>query len=1268
MRCALAVLGLWAFTPGCKNAAPGDEDPPISMDGEPDAGGSDGGVNPDGGPVDGGPQTSDGVGFIDYTLPSADMEAVPLNARVIVAFTEVLEATSVSATSLTLSENGMALEGAVSHDAATHTLSFVPARPFTADSLVTVAVSTGLRTVTGRSLPAPHVFVFSVGKERDTTPPTVLTTLPLDNAAGVAPTRPVYVITFREPMDPRSLTAESLRFEQVLGANPAAPLSGVISYEPRTQSVYFRTSPAPAPGAHVTGALSTQAKDLAGNALVAAYSFSFAVTASRDTSPPRVLGTLPVSQTVGVAVRYAPFTVSFDEPLRPESVTTDSVYLEEQNEAGTQAVRRVAGTVRYDDARLQAAFSPSAPLKYQTRYRGRARAVEDLAGNPLGVFNGFDFITELPPAPPTVRGAVPAPDMRFVSLGGPLRVSFDRPLDPATVNAASFGVEGVNGLVNYEASTNTVVFRPVPPFAPATDYTVTVKDVRTPQGASLASPFTYALRTVASRTKVSADLPGQPSLPAFATGPLGTLAVWSVDTGTSIQVRAAFDTGAGFADSTVLGEAGANTLPPEVSSWGNRFIISWSDAWALGKRVMLFDGTSFTSVTPNVSGDLFGLGNNLYVLNGKTFRVLNGTQWTEVHTSPNLGSPILSLLLNGDSILVSSGWGTSPEVAVVFDGARWSESSVTSNVDAQYIRVGTRFGRAWVSSRGTEFALFNPDTHQWSAPELISSTQASSVRIASDGNTITAVFGASSGLFGADRVNGTWQPAVLLESIPVRELWALVRHHGNSVALWSSTATQLHAAAQTGGSWASASKGVVTTGANRVRDVRAAGDDLLVLTERNNVDNSAYEIWGTALTSQGWRPSVRLRGMEKAGARLAMQGARVGAVFAAPGLVALRAYLGSGQWEESHPLVTPELVGSVRNPSVHFAADGHGAAAWEQFEAGAWSILLAEFDGTAWHEPVRVARGGSRPRVAVDDNLAVVAYLHPGTTGNVEAWMVTHEAGVPGTPLKLDSVAATYANADLALTHGASGFMAVWGDLEIRSAQSVDGQTWSAPVTASPRAVSGGSATRLRLVVPGTSFAVSVQRGGSSLSASVHAGGAWQTRADATASNTAPDFAADASTVMLLTGFENEFRYLVHNGTAWSAQRTLSSPADGKGLLAASPQGLRLHTGMSWWKWSGSEWVKEATQVSRPHATGSLRCDTKGCGLATGPVFGTPVNLALSYAPGTSAFQQGASPHEPSQPVIDGSVSWDFAAGSYRATWLQPAQQGVHALHASTGL
>ncbi|QSQ12005.1 Ig-like domain-containing protein [Myxococcus landrumensis] len=1279
MRWALCVLGLMVFTPGCKDSTPNDNAPPDDA-GQTDAGGSDGGPTPpdggreptgDGGVGDGGSQPSEALGFIDYVLPASDAEAVARNAHVIVGFTEALDATTVNEDVLTVWENGVSLQGTLAHDATTRTLAFTPARPFTADALVTVVVSSLLRSATGKSLEVPHHSLFTVGFASDTSPPSVVSVKPLLGVTDVPSTWPVYVLTFSEPMDPSTLTADSLQFEQQLGSNPASPLSGTYSYDAASQSVYFRVSPPPAPGARVTCTLSTKAKDLAGNSLIREYTHTFLVALSRDTLAPRVQATLPEASAVGVAARQAPLLVRFSEPLRPESITPDRLFLEELNEDGTQVVRRVPGTLRYDDARLQVGFTPHAPLKYQTRYRGQVRLVEDLAGNRLVPFEGFGFVTELQPSPPRVVEATPAPDTRFVPLSGPLRVRFDRPLDRASITPETVSVAGVTGVANYESSTNTVAFRQLSPFAPATEYTMTVKDVRTPQGVSLASPFTYTIRTVAPGVRVSAGSPGQAGVPVFATGPLGTLAVWNENTGTGVQVRASLNRGAGFGESLLVGEGSSMKQSPQVAAWDQRFIVGWSDPALTVDAVALFDGTAFTPVTPGIRGRLFGFGNTLYAYDSDSgaFRVRSGEQWLEV-TRKDLGtSP--TLLSNAGALLFMSGPDSFEDVTTIFDGVQWVHSgAVGTSVEKQYILVGDSFGRAWSNSEGTWFSLFNRTTRAWGPTEFITSSQARNLRIASDGNTVTALFIRSDELTAAVRVNGEWQALVRLpDSGPTPLPVAMVSYQGNYTGLLSaSSSSQLRFITQVGGSWTSVTRGVVATGMNAVLETRAVGNEVLVLMRKNGPVSTTHEVWATALTPQGWQPSVQLRGAESTPVVSHRVGDQVNVSYVAPGQLSARGYQGGGQWGAATQMVTPPLVGGVREAVVDFSPDGAGAAAWEQFDGGVWSLFLAEYDGEVWHQPVRLGPVGSKVRVAVDGDRVVVAYLKPSTTtGQMDIWAVSYVAGVLGTPVKLDSVTGT--DPDLVLVHGASGFMVAWGQWEIRSALSVDGTTWSTPQLAAERTSSTLHWQYTRLIPSGASFVLSTKREGGTLNIlRMYTSGVWLPRVEPVLRTGIYDLVATDSTVMVMAPLASEFRYMVHNGVAWSNENTVASPGDGQGLMAVSPSGIRMHTDVSWWRWTGTEWLKEATRVSRPSPLGDLRCDAKGCGLVTGPGFGGETDLSLSYASGTRSFWRGAVPHEGPFPVQPRSVTWDFAGSTYRVTWRQAVAPGMTALHASTKL
>ncbi|WP_248541993.1 Ig-like domain-containing protein [Myxococcus fulvus] len=1262
------ILALWLGVTACKDAE--SEAPPVEAgDAGADAGRPDEG-SPDAHVPDGGEPTSEGVGFIDYTLPMREAERVPRNTRIHVAFVDSLEASSVGPGSLTVTENGVEVAGTVTHDATTRSLAFVPLRPFTVDSLVTVSVPTTLRTTTGDSLPAPYVFRFSVGVEADTKAPTVTSSTPEYNLGAVPVGYPVYSLTFDEQMDPRTLTAETLRFEQKLGDSPAALLTGSLTYEPATRTAWFRVSPLPAPGAFVTGTISSQAKDLAGNALASPFSYSFILLIDADRRVPRLVTTLPARQETGVLVRIPSIEGGFDEPLLPSTVNAESFVVEEMDAEGAKPVRRVQGTVRYDDRRLAARFTPAAPLAYQTRYRVSVEGVQDLAGNTLSMLssNSFWFVTELQPAQPLVTGVLPAADARFISRDGALRVSFDRPLDPASVNAAAFSVAGHTGLVNYEDSTRTAVFRPVPPLAPATDYSLTVKDVRTPQGQPLAAPFTSSFRTVDTSTQVSGATAGQPGGLVFATGPTGTLAVWSEDTGEGTQVRAALDSGGGFGESRLLGVTTSATVTPRVVAWDNRFAVSWPDGTGINNRVVSFDGTTLASVGPNTRGRPFSAAGRLFMLDLTLIRALSGSEWAEVFTIGTLGSNP-TFLHNGALGLIASTPGSNPRVDVIYDGVQWAQSSFSSRADVDYLRLGDTFVRAWVSDRGTEFARFDRATRQWGAAELISTSRSEAVKLATDGQVLTAVYIHANGFpYAADRVGGVWQPEVRLAESSVAQLWGVARSHGAFVALWTANVStnQLRATSQTGGSWSSPTTATVVTGMSRVRDLRLQGEDLLVLTETGSA-TANHQVWGTALTPQGWRPAVLLRDSAAGRASFIPMGSSQGVTFVAPGQLTVRPYQGAGEWGDARALTAAKPTGAVRESSVDFLADGRGVAVWEQFDAGEWSVFLAEFDGASWKPPVRVARPARKPRVSVHEGRSVVAYQQAATGGKLDVRVVDYEAGQLGTAVLLESVTATQLH--LAMDETGGGFLVAWGIADARTSYSADGRTWSAPATTLPPDTRNNwQLDRLEVDAVGGQLVVTARRYINAL-ARASTGGIFQDVYESLTTTDDEQHVVHGNTLMLVEGRAHQIGWRAFDGESWRLRSTDIPGLGGYALVSPSPQGLRLYTGAAWFRWDGSDWVHVATGSSPPGTGGSrMACDARGCGAVAVASQDSVDSLRLSYAVGTGPFGAGGAPGPSLSGVQFGSATMDFEAGTYRLTWRQLLEDRVPVLNASTRL
>ena len=115
----------------------------------------------------------------------------------------------------------------------------------------------------------------------DTTPPTVLSNDPLTSATGEATTTAISA-TFSEPMAPLTLTAATFSVKQ-----GATEIPGSVTYFDNTVS--FSPTADLALNTTYTATVSTGAKDLAGNALGAAHTWSFTTDSTAPSGPAPVL-------------------------------------------------------------------------------------------------------------------------------------------------------------------------------------------------------------------------------------------------------------------------------------------------------------------------------------------------------------------------------------------------------------------------------------------------------------------------------------------------------------------------------------------------------------------------------------------------------------------------------------------------------------------------------------------------------------------------------------------------------------------------------------------------------------------------------------------------------------------------------------------------------------------------------------------------------------------------------------------------------------------
>ena len=215
------------------------------------------------------------------TDPAGGATGVVLNKVVGATFDTAMNPTTLNTTTFTVKAGTVAVAGTVSYVGLSAT--FTHAAAFASNTIYTAAISTGAKNVAGTPLASVHTWTFTTGTLLDTTPPTVISTTPLDLAIDVSvgkhPTA-----TFSEPMDPTTVSA--LTFTLAQGTTP---IPGTVSYAAAgTTATFVPASPLTA-GLTYTATITTGARDSAGNAMVANHTWTF--TTSACSLAPVALGT-----------------------------------------------------------------------------------------------------------------------------------------------------------------------------------------------------------------------------------------------------------------------------------------------------------------------------------------------------------------------------------------------------------------------------------------------------------------------------------------------------------------------------------------------------------------------------------------------------------------------------------------------------------------------------------------------------------------------------------------------------------------------------------------------------------------------------------------------------------------------------------------------------------------------------------------------------------------------------------------------------------------
>ena len=308
------------------------------------------------------------------TDPADEATGVSMNKKISATFSEGMNPLTINNSTFLLYTGATAVNGVVTYSG--NTALFTPAVNLLPNTKYTGTITTGAKDPADNSIANNYIWTFTTGTTADATAPTVVSTDPANAAVGVTLNKKI-AAAFSESMNP--LTINNTSF---LVKNGATPVIGTVTYAGTT--AVFSPTVDLLPNTLYTATITTTVTDLAGNAMLSNYVWSFTTGTTSDVIRPTVLTTDPAPAATGVLLDKR-ITATFNESMNPLSINNATFLLK----AGTISI---AGVVTY--AGTTATFTPTVGLVGNTVYTATiTTGARDLAGNTLLSNHVWSFTT-----------------------------------------------------------------------------------------------------------------------------------------------------------------------------------------------------------------------------------------------------------------------------------------------------------------------------------------------------------------------------------------------------------------------------------------------------------------------------------------------------------------------------------------------------------------------------------------------------------------------------------------------------------------------------------------------------------------------------------------------------------------------------------------------------------------------------------------------------------------------------------------------------------
>lgn len=233
----------------------------------------------------------------------------------------------------------------------------------------------------GNAMPAPFPFSFTTASPPDTTPPTLVSSLPVDMATAI-PVNTSIVLTFSEPMNSATVEA-TLRFN-------GSVRPGTYTWNSNFTTVRFTPTSNWTNSTAYTISFNPPPQDNANNPMTPATR-SFTTNTVTDTTAATVVSRVPATGATGVATRTGcslfrnSTTVTLTFSSAVDRVSTSAAF------SVLDGSTVVPGTISFDATGTILTFTPRAAFSFDTLYSVRlndtTNIARDLQMNPMANVN-----------------------------------------------------------------------------------------------------------------------------------------------------------------------------------------------------------------------------------------------------------------------------------------------------------------------------------------------------------------------------------------------------------------------------------------------------------------------------------------------------------------------------------------------------------------------------------------------------------------------------------------------------------------------------------------------------------------------------------------------------------------------------------------------------------------------------------------------------------------------------------------------------------------